>query len=408
MSLPTIQVRVAFQTTVSFGTPFQLDNPTYGELNDDTLGGFQWVDVTAKAQAITITRGRNRQTEQFNAGTCSVAFRDPNRELDPLNTASIYYPYVGPRQPIEVYANGIQIFSGVITDWNRDYDYTLEGDVVTAQASDQFTVLANMTMNQWMPAAESSGDRIQTVLELPEIEYQGPYAIDGGQSTLGAYQVNAGTNVLTYLQTVTTSEAGWLFMSANGVLTFLDRHTTLNPTATVEFSDNGTDVPYRTLENQFGDELLYNYIQMQSPAGAVQTAADTDSIALYQAQQYSKLDLLNSTTGEVQDLADAFLGAHKDPLLRFTAIEVQLAALAPAHQEDVLSAELVDVVSVEKSFATGLPSSVTQTVVVSGVSHTISPGSHTMKFTFENIDQRAFLTLDGPVLGKLDFNRLAF
>ena len=38
MSLPSIQVRVAFQTTVNFGTPFQLNNPTYGELDDDKDG----------------------------------------------------------------------------------------------------------------------------------------------------------------------------------------------------------------------------------------------------------------------------------------------------------------------------------------------------------------------------------
>jgi hypothetical protein len=408
MSLPSIQVRVAFQTTVNFGTPFQLDNATYGLLDTGTLGGFQWVDVTDKATAITITRGRNRQTESFNAGTCSVAFRDPERELDPLNENSIYYPFVGPRQPIEVYANGIQIFSGVITDWNLEYSYTLEGDVMLAAASDQFTVLANMKMNQWTPSAETTGDRIMSVLMLPEIEYQGPYAIDTGASTLGAFQVPAGTTVLAYLQNVTTSENGWLFMSADGVLTFLNRRTTLNPAPTIEFSDDGSGVPYRSLVNQFGDELLYNYVQMQSPAGAVQEAYDLNSIALYQAQQYSKLDLLNSTTTEVLGLANAFLGAHKDPILRFTGVEVQMAALAPAHQDQVLSAELVDTVEVTKSFATGSPASVTQPVIVSGVSHNITPGSHTVTLTFENIDQRSFLTLDSPTIGLLDKDRLAF
>jgi hypothetical protein len=88
MSAPTIQIQVGFQTTANFGTPFQLDNPTFGELDTGTLGGVQLVDVTDQGESISITRGRNRETEQFNAGTATVVFDDPQRIFDPLNTAS--------------------------------------------------------------------------------------------------------------------------------------------------------------------------------------------------------------------------------------------------------------------------------------------------------------------------------
>jgi hypothetical protein len=56
--------------------------------------------------------------------------------------------------------------------------------------------------------------------------------------------------------------------------------------------------------------LLYNYIVTQSPAGAKQTASNANSIALYQAQQYSLLDLLNSTTSEVAGLGNYLLGKY--------------------------------------------------------------------------------------------------
>ncbi len=98
MSLPTIQVLVGFEQTVDFATPFQLDSPTSGQLDNDTLGGIQMLDVTSMVKSISINRGRNRDTEQFNAGTASVVFYDPNRDLDPLNEDSPYYPFVGPRQ----------------------------------------------------------------------------------------------------------------------------------------------------------------------------------------------------------------------------------------------------------------------------------------------------------------------
>ena len=406
---PTIRVEVGFQTTPAFGAPFQLNNDPYGKLDTGGgLGGVQFVDVTAKLMSIGITRGRNRSTEAFNAGDASVAFRDPERELDPLNSASIYYPYVLPRQPIRILANDIPIYTGVITDWNLDYGYTADADVMTAQCSDGFTFLATMTLAAFTPSVESTGERINTVLNRPEIEYQGPYHIDFGQSELGAFAVSQGTNVLRYLQNITASEAGWLFIDSEGVLTFFDRNTTINPVPTIDFTDDGTGVKYQALTNQFGDELLYNSVQMQSPAGGVQTASDANSVGLYQAVQYSKLDLLNSTTSEVQDLANAFLGLHKDPLLRFTGVTIQLGALSDAHQAQVLSAELADTVDVERTFSTGTPSTVSQRVVVSGISHQITPGSHVVTFTFENIDQRACLTLDHPTLGKLDFNRLAF
>lgn len=415
MSVPTIQVRVGFEQTTGFATPFQLDNPTYGLLDTGTLGGIQMLDVTSMVESITITRGRNRDTEQFNAGTASVRFFDPNRDLDPLNAASPYYPFVGPRQPIEIYADGLPIYAGVITDWDLEYYYVEAGNVMTAQCADAFTILANMTFEEWNPVEQQSGARITASLQRPEIAYQGPVFLDTGSSELGGtpghptdYRVPDGTNVLNYLQRVSLSEGGFLFMNSAGVLTFVDRTRNLNPAAVAGFTEDGTGIPYRSLTNQFGDELLFNSIQMQSPAGAMQMASDSESIARYQASQFSKLDLLNSTTTEVLDLAQAFLAIHKDPILRFTGLELQLAALDATDTATVLALDLIDIVTVQKSFAVGTPSSVEEPLIVSGISHTITPGDHRIRFTFEHLDSRAYLTLDNDPLGKLDENYLAF
>ena len=412
---PNITVMVGFEQTAGFATPFQLDDPTFGKLNTGTLGGVEMLDVTAMVKSVTINRGRNRDTEQFNAGTASVAFYDPNRELDPLNASSPYYPFVGPRQPIEIYANNLPIYAGTITDWDLDYYYLEAGNLVTAQCADNFTVLANMTFATWEPVEQLSGARVTASLARPEISYQGGRALDNGRSLLGgtpgggsAYDVPEGTNLLTYLQRISVSEGGFLFMNHANVLTFVDRSRNLNPASVATFNDDGTGIPYRTLTNQFGDELLYNSIQMQSPAGDVQTASDAASVARYQAAQYSKLDLLNSTEAEVLDLARAFLAIHKDPILRFTGCDLQLVALSEAQQNTVLAIDLIDVVTVEKSFAVGSPASVTEPLIVSGISHFITPGSHSMRFTFEHLDSRAYFTLDNDPLGKLNQNYLAF
>ena len=411
MSAPTLQVLVGFQTTVNFGTPFQLDNATYGLLDTGTLGGYQMVDLTSMVQSVSITRGRNREMEQFNGGTAQMQIYDPTRLLDPLNTASIYYPYVAPRQPVQILAGGVTIYTGFVTDWDLDYGYTTSANVTTVACADAFTVLANQSMNAVTPSAESSSARVAYVLTRPEVVYQGPYSVGTGSSTLGAFAITAGTNVLSYLQNVATSEQGYLFISSNGTLTFTGRAAVLNPVSSIAFVDTGSGgIPYRTLMNQYGDELLYNYIQTQSPADPANpsTTSNAASIALYQAQQYTKLDLLNSTVAEVAALGNYLLGRYMDPVLRFTGVTVQLAALSTADQTTALSTDLTRIASVQKTYSVGSPASVTQTLIVSGIKHAITPGSHVVEYTFESTDQSAYFTLDDAIFGILDTNLLAF
>ena len=418
MSAPTLQVLVGFQTTSNFGTPFQLDNATFGILGPavlpavaGTLGGYQMVDLTSMIRSVSITRGRNREMEQFVGGTAQLQIYDPTRILDPLNSASIYYPYVAPRQPVQVLAGGVTIYSGFITDWDLDYGYTESANVTTVACADAFTVLANQSMNAWTPVEQSSSARVAAVLTRPEVVYQGAYSVGTGSSTLGAYAIAAGSNVLSYLQTVASSEQGFLFMDAAGVLTFTGRAAVLNPVSSIAFVDTGSGgIPYRTLTNQYGDELLYNYVQTQSPAGPTPaaTASDATSIALYQAQQLTKLDLLNSTVAEVTALGAYLLGRYRDPVLRFTGVTVQLAALSTADQTTVLSTDLTRIASVQKTYSVGTPASVTQTLIVSGIKHAITPGSHVVEYTFESADGNAYFTLDSAIFGVLDTNLLAF
>lgn len=413
MTAPTIQVLVGFQTTTGFGNPFQLNNATFGLLNTGTLGGLAFADLTSICENINITRGRNRQLDQFNAGTATLTFNNASRILDPLNTASIYYPFVLPRCPVIINANGVPIYTGLITDWNLDYDIS-NVDTMYATCVDQFTVLANQTLNAHTTTAELSSTRISTVLAYSEILYQGPTSIGTGSSTLGGTAASAGfsiaqdTTLLNYLQLITTSEQGYLFMSANGTLTFKGRSSVLNPVASATFNTTGTAIPYQTLINQFGDELLYNFIVTQSPAGAVQSTSNSTSIAQYQAQQYSILDLLNSTTAEVAALGNYLLGKYKDPVLRFTGLSTQLAALSTANQNLIFSLDLTNITTVQKNFVTGTPLTDSQTLIISGISHSITPGSHIVSYTFESTDGNQYLTLDNTIFGILNNNLLSF
>jgi hypothetical protein len=410
MTVPVMQVLVGFQSTTGFGTPFQLDDAFYGVLNTTgrgTLGGVTFVDLTSIVESVNITRGRNRQLDQFNAGTATIAFNNQTEILNPTNTASPYYPFVLPRCPVQILANGIPIYTGLVTDWNLDYDISNK-DMMYASCVDNFTVLANQALNAVTPSSQATGARINTILDLTEINYQGARSIDTGSSTLGAYAIDQDTVCLNYLQQVNTSEQGYLFMSANGTLTFKGRSSVLNPVAGATFNTDGTGLPYQTLINQYGDELLYNYVVTQSPAGAAQITSSAASIALYQTQNYNLLNLLNSTTAAVAALGNYLLGKYQNPVLRFTGLSTQLTALSEANQNIALTLDLTSICSVVKNFVVGTPATETQTLIVSGVSHNITPGSHIISYTFESTDGNQYLTLNDTIFGTLDNNLLSF
>jgi hypothetical protein len=407
MSAPVIQVLVGFQTTTGFGDPFQLDDAVFGVLDTSTLGGLAFADLTYLVESVNITRGRNRELDQFNAGTATVAFDNASRILDPLNDASPYYPFVLPRSPIAILANGVPIYTGLVVDWNLDYDLANQ-DTMFARCADVFTVLANQSMEAFTPTAELSSARVSAVLNRPEINYSGARAIGTGSSNLGAYAVTENTNVLNYLQLITKSEQGYIYIAADGTLTFKGRTEVLNPVAGADFTAGGSGIPYQTLVNEFGDELLYNDIVTESPAGGPFNATDPTSQALYQSQQYTATDLLNSSATEVEQLGQYLLGKYKDPVLRFTGLTTQMTALSAAHQAAVLALDLTDIATVQKTFVQGNPSSATQTLIVSGVSHSITPQSHIIGFSFESTDGNQYLTLDDAIFGVLDQNLLAF
>jgi hypothetical protein len=407
MTVPTYQVLVGFQTTTGFGQPFQLNDAVYGLLDTGTLGGLAYADLTSLVLSVNIKRGRNRQLDQFNAGTAQVVFNNNSRILDPLNTSSIYYPFVLPRSPIIIYANGTPIYTGFVEDWDLDYQNANQGRMF-ARCVDSFGTLANQQLNAFTPSAQTSGLRVDAVLDRPEVSYQGARSIGTGTSTLGAYAVSQDTNVLNYLQQVNTSEQGYLYTSADGTLTFKGRSSVLNPVSGASFTTDGTGISYMSLVNQYGSELLYNYIVTQSPAGAAQTNSDSTSISLYQAQNYNLLSLLNSTTTEVNGLGAYLLGKYRNPVVRFTGVSCELAALTAAQWATIFAIDLTSIVTVQKDYSTGTPTTESQTLITSGIEHRIVPGSHIVSYTFESTDGNQYLTLNDAIFGTLDNNLLSF
>jgi hypothetical protein len=256
----TVLAEVGFITNF-----FVLDDAEAGVLNNTEFvldGNLQGVDITEYCQLVSITRGRQDQFAQFNAGQCSLTLLNNDRRFDPINTASPYYDAaagrsgVVPRRKVTVKSGSNFLFTGRITDIDVIYNYQLSEVVITA--ADDFVLLANTVVEaDTTPSVELSGARVDFLLDLPEVDY--PLAtrdISAGLATLGAYQIDANTNALTYLQSIATSEQGACFIAANGDLTFTDRLDASFASISAEFSDAGVDIPYDALEVIYGQEFL--------------------------------------------------------------------------------------------------------------------------------------------------------
>jgi hypothetical protein len=406
MSLIDCKVEIGSNSFQYAAGNFVLDSATLGVLGDDKLAGLTWTDITEFVQSVQIRRGRSRQLDYYNAGSATINLNNSSRTFDPLNTASPLYPGVEPRVLVRISSRGYWLFTGFVNDWDLGYDIANQ-DTAVALCSDAFMVLSNQVLSGFTPSTQLTGARMNTVLNRSEVGYRGARDISTGVSTLGNYAVTASTNVLNYLRQVERSELGSFFVAADGTLVFRERGELPNGNI-LTFNDDGSGIPYQSLENQFGDELLYNFVRGTSPAGSEQFLSDADSISQYQISQYSLPDLLNSSTVEVSSLVRVILNQYKQPKVRFTGFSVEVVGLADLQKDSVLGADLTDYLYLEKTFATGSPSAFTQLSVLTGVNHDIRPDRHKISFSVENAEAYMFLVLGNSFAGQLDFGQLNF
>jgi hypothetical protein len=406
MSLIDCKVELGVNAFGWSGGNFILDDGTLGVLGTSKLSGFSFYDVSDHVQLLRTNRGKTRQFDYFNSGSAVVTFKNADRMFDPLNQDSQFYPTLGPRVVMKITVAGHPLFYGYVNDWDLQYDVA-NNDIAVAYCSDAFSILSNQLLSAFTPSAQLTGARINTVLNRSEINFRGGRRISDGNSTLGAYAVAANTNCLNYLRQIERSELGSLFVSANGDLVFRER-ADIPESPVLLFKDDGTELPYLTLDNEYGDELLYNYVRATSPAGAEQVKSDATSISTYQVSQLVYEDLLNSSTIEVENIAQSILNQYKEPKVRFTGFSVQVLGLTEDQKEIIYNAELTDFASVTKTFAVGTPSSITQGCLITGISHDVRPGSHTVTFIVENADFSLRLVLGDSFAGRLDYSLLDF
>lgn len=386
---------------------FTLDSSTLDgtDVLDGTLEG---LDISPYVQQIVINRGRSDQFSAFRSGTCTIVLNNNDRRFDPINTSSPYWnpltnsSGVTPRRRIEVRSDTTTIFVGTIDDIDVEYNFQLS--TVTIFASDDFALLANtFTGSDFTPPVELSGARVEAILDLPEVNFPlASRSIDTGIATLGAYPVSKNTNVAGYLARVAQAEQGLFFCKADGTLRFTDRVTAAFSSSVATFADNGTGLPYSTLATVYGNEFLYNRVQAVTETGVLQTADDLASQTEFGISTLAFTDLLLESDADALDLADKLLSLYKQPEYRFDDLNVIVSNMTLANRATVVGLDMGDVITVTRSFSVGTPSSVSDQYAIEGITHTITPQSHVIKFGLYVADIVYPFTLNDSTFGVLD------
>jgi len=408
MPVPNTTVEIGFDLSSLGGPFFTLDDAVQGVLDNTsfTLGGTLFYDVSQFLLGVQVNRGKSRELDRFNAGQTSVLLDNRARTFDPLYTSSPYYGQIVPHREIRVKSNGSAVFYGVVDDWNLDYSPT--GDnTASAFASDGFTLLATQSLTAHTAISQLTGARVNAVLNRSEVDWPASTRnVETGAATLQADVVDEGTNVLEYLQIVEKSEPGSVFIGKDGYFNFQQRTQDISSTAVKVFADDGTGINFNNLQVVYGSEQLYNKIVVTRLNGTAQTVNDTDSQNQYGISTLDQDGLLLNTDTASAELAAYLLSRYSEPEYRFEALEIELANLNTAQQNDVLSLELTDVVRV-KFRPNNIGSSIDQYALITGIQHRTNSISHTVTIGLSTLDYANFI-LNDNVFGILDTSNLGF
>jgi len=407
MALPIEKVEIGFDLTDQPGvTFFTLDDPVKGLLDntDFLLGGAIFYDVTDKVKSFQIDRGKPRRFSTTPAGAAGIRFNNHDRAFDPTYADSPYAGQIIPRREVRITSGTVVQFTGFIDDWNLTY--TVDGNsVADAVAKDVTSFFSKQRVTAGTPTQELTSERINEVLNDPEVNWIPSLRdIETGTVDVGTQAIEPNTNALNYMQKVTETEGGLLFINKIGQVAFRNKSFRPSSENLVTFGQ-GTGVPYSGIQVVYGSELLYNEVVIANVGGGTATASNQDSQLTYGIRNLTITDLLGATDAQSVDLAVSYAELYSQPEYRIERLDVQVHDLEPAQQEQVLDLEIGSVCKVLFT-PNNIGDPIERFLAVISIKHDVNPELHVMRLGFQEVKFK-YWTLSDPEFGRLsDDNRL--
>ena len=386
MAAPTLNAIINFSTGPSFANAFIIGSGVLG-INVLADSAAVIVDVSSQVDLVEIARGRNAQSDQFQTGTLTLRIVDQNGDFNPMNTLGPYYGLLDPMRKVTISgtsgATTYSMFSGYITGYSTttplnavDVVYT----TITAVDAFRLAAMAQISTVTGAAAGNLSGTRITQILD--QISWPSSMRdIDAGLTTMQADPGTARTS-LAAMQTIELSEYGALYIDAVGSFVFQDRSVTagsIGGTPTV-FDDTGVGISYTNALWILNDVLVYNSAQVTRTGGTMQSTSNAASIALYFLHSYNQQNLMMETDAVALQYAQSYIASRASTSVRCDAITLDLNT--PNYSAGIAAALGLDYFD-PVSITTTQPGSSTlsKTLQIFGVAHTVTPSSWKTTFT---------------------------
>lgn len=281
-------------------------------------------------------------------------------------------------------SDGLRIATGPVggSGYNRFAGIIDELAVYTNAMSDA-TVAAQWDAGADPWSGDLPGPRITRFLDVAGWP-AGDRDLDTGSSVMGPF-ASTGTTVLAAIQDAEATEAGRLWMSPAGKVTFRSRHSratdprAVTPQAT--FTDDGTatnPLHPTVCELDFSDDLIVNIVTVEWSGGA-ETVTDATSVAAYGPRSMTVQTQLGSSV-DARSRAQWMLSRYAQPRVRPVSVTIRPSADARLWRP-ALTLRIGDRVTVRRRPAdTG--SVTTVTAWIEAVEHRISDGVNTWETTF--------------------------
>jgi len=412
MPIPTINAVINFSTGPSFAQAMILDEGLLGtNILADSAAII--VDVSDVVNSVNIRRGRSATADEFQTGTMTLRIVDQNGDFNPQNSSSPYYTYLTPMRKVSISATygsvTYPMFSGFITSYTtttpRNANDVVYTDISAVDAS-RLAQNAQISTVTGAVAGDLSGTRIGQILDM----ISWPASMRDVDAGLTFLQADPGTarTALAALQTATNSEYGAIYVDASGSWVFQDRTVTtasVAGTPTV-FNDNGTDIGYANAVWRLDDTLVFNQANITRTGGSVQTATNAASVLKYFAHTYNQQNLLMQTDAVALDYAQAYVASRAETSIRCDAIELDL--YTANYNTGIIAALGLDFFD-PVTITTNQPgaSTLTKTLQVFGVAHSVTPNKWRTTFTTLEPVIDGFI-LDSTNYGVLDTSVLSY
>jgi hypothetical protein len=366
---------------------FTLDSSTLDGTMDVLDGSTNFVDATEYVLSVSIKRGRQSQIDNMQVGICQATFDDrlSGRLFDPANTASTWYSdglNLAPRRNFKVLAGTAELFVGKITDLDIQYEMP-NLSFCSITAADGLYELSRTTLLGFNPSEQLTSARVTSILDRTEVGYSTALrSIETGVATCGTVAYADNTNVLAALQNVAVAEDGRLYANRKNQVTFNKRIFSTFSTAVKNFGGTAaSSVPMTGISVGYGQETLFNRVSIGVDGfGTAQVVSDATSQTQFGVQSYSLDNVPLATQAAGSALAANILAKYKNPVFRFDEISTSLQACGTAIYSTLVTLDVGDIVSVTKTYQTGLPLSKTDNVYIESVSHDITPQDHRIRF----------------------------